>query len=48
VLDRRVKSKAYGRAFLESLPPCQVEEAPLDELPQRVAGWLEGKSEREA
>jgi len=48
VLDRRVKSKAYGRAFLESLPPCPVEEAPLDELPQLVAGWLEAKGEREA
>jgi predicted DnaQ family exonuclease/DinG family helicase len=48
VLDRRIKSKAYGRAFLESLPPCQVEEAPLDELPQRVARWLEGETAREA
>ena len=46
VLDRRIKSKAYGRAFLESLPPCQVEEAPLQELPQRVAGWLERKNAR--
>ena len=48
VLDRRIKSKAYGRTFLESLPPCQVEEARLEELPQRVAGWLEAKGEREA
>jgi len=48
VLDRRIKSKAYGRAFLESLPPCQVEEAPLDELPQRIAAWLGEKGERGA
>jgi len=48
VLDRRIKSKAYGRTFLESLPPCQVEEAPLEELPRRVAGWLGGKDERGA
>jgi DNA polymerase-3 subunit epsilon/ATP-dependent DNA helicase DinG len=48
VLDRRIKSKAYGRAFLESLPPCRVEEAPLAELPQRVADWLEEGGEREA
>jgi DNA polymerase-3 subunit epsilon/ATP-dependent DNA helicase DinG len=47
VLDRRIKSKTYGRAFLESLPPCQVEEAPLDELPQRVVDWIEGKGKRE-
>jgi predicted DnaQ family exonuclease/DinG family helicase len=48
VLDRRIKSKAYGRTFLESLPPCPVEEAPLDKLPQRIAAWLEGKGERGA
>jgi DNA polymerase-3 subunit epsilon/ATP-dependent DNA helicase DinG len=48
VLDRRIKSKAYGRAFLESLPSCRVEEAPLHELPQQVAGWLEAKGESEA
>ncbi len=40
VLDRRVTSKRYGRAFLDSLPSCQIEEAPLDELPSRAAAWL--------
>ena len=48
VMDRRIKSKAYGRVFLESLPPSRVEEAPLDELPQRVADWLRGKDKRGA
>ena len=48
VLDRRIKSKAYGRAFLESLPPCQVEEAPLEELSRRVAGWLRAEEKRGA
>ncbi len=45
VLDRRIRSKAYGRAFLEALPPCQVEEVPMDELPRRVADWLRQKGD---
>ena len=43
VLDRRIKSKRYGQAFLDSLPPCQLEEAPLAELAARTAAWLEGE-----
>jgi len=43
VLDRRIKSRRYGQAFLDSLPPCRVEEAPLAELAARAAAWLEGK-----
>jgi Rad3-related DNA helicase/DNA polymerase III epsilon subunit-like protein len=40
VLDRRLVSKPYGAAFLDSLPPCQVREAPLRELPALTTGWL--------
>ena len=40
VLDRRVKSKRYGQAFLDSLPPCHRQEATLDELPALAAAWL--------
>jgi DNA polymerase-3 subunit epsilon/ATP-dependent DNA helicase DinG len=40
LLDRRVSSKAYGRAFLESLPNCTVRNAPLHELPGEAARWL--------
>jgi len=43
VLDRRIKSKRYGQAFLDSLPPCQIEETPLAELTARTAAWLEGE-----
>jgi len=43
VLDRRIKSKRYGQAFLDSLPPCSIEEAPLAELPARAAAWLESE-----
>ncbi|MBI2912973.1 MAG: 3'-5' exoribonuclease [Chloroflexi bacterium] len=40
VLDRRIVSKNYGQAFLESLPACPVREAMLREMPGLVRGWL--------
>lgn len=43
VLDRRLRSKRYGRVFLQSLPPCTVAEAPLVQLPPLVARWLNGR-----
>jgi DNA polymerase-3 subunit epsilon/ATP-dependent DNA helicase DinG len=43
VLDRRIKSKRYGQAFLDSLPPCRIEETPLAELSARAAAWLESE-----
>src|SRR3990172_4200823 len=41
VLDRRITSKAYGAAFLESLPRCPVREVMLREMPDLVRNWLE-------
>jgi len=40
ILDRRVLTKAYGRLFLESLPPCTTRIGPLAELPRAMAKWL--------
>ncbi len=40
VLDRRIVSKRYGSAFLESLPGCGVREVMLREMPDIVEGWL--------
>jgi predicted DnaQ family exonuclease/DinG family helicase len=40
VLDRRLLSKNYGRAFLGSLPACSVTQAPLGQLPPLVGRWL--------
>jgi DNA polymerase-3 subunit epsilon/ATP-dependent DNA helicase DinG len=40
VMDRRLRSKQYGDAFLRSLPACNLREAPLRELPGEVAAWL--------
>jgi DNA polymerase-3 subunit epsilon/ATP-dependent DNA helicase DinG len=41
VLDRRITSKKYGAAFLETLPDCRVLEASVREMPGMVEGWLE-------
>ncbi len=40
ILDRRVQSKSYGRLFLDALPPCTVQRAPLAHLPQAAYHWL--------
>jgi hypothetical protein len=40
VLDRRIRSKAYGQSFLNSLPECDVHEVMRREMPGLVGGWL--------
>ncbi len=45
VLDRRIMSKAYGSTFLDSLPPCDVREAALREMPALTAAWLKRTSD---
>ncbi|MGA7732728.1 MAG: helicase C-terminal domain-containing protein [Chloroflexia bacterium] len=42
VLDRRVLSKYYGQAFLNSLPECTQKRGPSVNLPGAVAEWLDG------
>jgi DNA polymerase-3 subunit epsilon/ATP-dependent DNA helicase DinG len=42
VFDRRVLTKNYGRAFIESLPHCTVRKAPLAQLPREAAKWIDG------
>ena len=41
VLDARITTRAYGQAFLHSLPPCTVEEASLHQMPDLVSQWLD-------
>ncbi|HLI28159.1 MAG TPA: helicase C-terminal domain-containing protein [Chloroflexota bacterium] len=43
VLDRRLVSKRYGRAFIASLPACQVRVAPARELPRLAQAWLNAR-----
>lgn len=40
ILDKRVLSKGYGRAFLESLPTCTVQTGPIADLPHQAVQWL--------
>ena len=40
VLDRRIKTKSYGSAFLGSLPLCVVKGGPLRNLAREVLGWI--------
>lgn len=40
LLDRRVRQRRYGEAFLRSLPRCTVREMPGREVAAAVAGWL--------
>ena len=40
VLDRRIKSKLYGAAFIGSLPLCVVKSGPARHLAQEVMTWL--------
>ncbi|RPJ49375.1 MAG: hypothetical protein EHM21_07120, partial [Chloroflexi bacterium] len=40
ILDRRILTKRYGRAFLESLPPCTVQVGSMRDLPMSAAHWL--------
>jgi len=40
IMDRRIHTKRYGRAFLASLPPCTVRTGPARELPAAARAWL--------
>jgi DNA polymerase-3 subunit epsilon/ATP-dependent DNA helicase DinG len=40
VFDRRIITKRYGRAFIDSLPTCSVRVGPVANLPQAAARWL--------
>ncbi len=42
VLDRRLTSRNYGKAFLNSLPDCTVRQCGLREMANEISGWVEG------
>ena len=42
ILDRRIQTKSYGQAFLDSLPACTVRQGPLAALPRVAAQWIDG------
>ena len=41
ILDKRVTTKRYGRAFLESLPHCTVRRGPLSKLADAAKEWVD-------
>jgi len=40
MLDRRVQTKAYGRAFIASLPECEQMKGVCKDVPAAAAAWL--------
>lgn len=40
IMDSRVLSKRYGKAFLDSLPPSTFKTCQLHELPKLIKGWV--------
>jgi DNA polymerase-3 subunit epsilon/ATP-dependent DNA helicase DinG len=40
ILDRRILSRGYGKAFLRSLPDVTFRTPHLHELPHQIQGWL--------
>jgi DNA polymerase-3 subunit epsilon/ATP-dependent DNA helicase DinG len=40
IFDRRLLSKGYGAAFIESLPRCTIRQGSLTELPKASQRWL--------
>ncbi len=43
ILDKRIQTKSYGRAFLDSLPACTVRRGPLAGLPTAATRWIDEK-----
>ena len=39
-MDRRLLSKTYGPLFLQSLPPCTIQEGRLQEMTKVATRWL--------
>ncbi len=39
VLDRRVLTKSYGRAFLDSLPECTLKIGPMASIAEAIGRW---------
>ncbi len=40
VLDRRIIARPYGKAFINSIPPCTVKWGPMTAIPGHAADWV--------
>ena len=45
VLDKRIIARAYGKVFLDSIPPCTVKLGPLSSIPGYAAEWIGNDSD---
>ena len=41
ILDRRIVSRRYGKAFIDSLPPATLRKCDLHEIGEQVKRWIE-------
>jgi DNA polymerase-3 subunit epsilon/ATP-dependent DNA helicase DinG len=44
MFDKRLQTKRYGSAFLDSIPQCTVLRGPSRDMPATVARWLDRRS----
>ncbi|RMF29486.1 MAG: hypothetical protein D6759_13780, partial [Chloroflexi bacterium] len=47
IFDRRLLTKSYGQAFLDSLPEPTIRRGPLASLPGAAARWLQQGAPRD-
>ena len=47
VLDNRIVSRRYGKAFLDSIPPCTVKTVASGEIAEHAAHWVSNKTREE-
>jgi hypothetical protein len=40
VLDRRIRNRKYGEAFLRALPRCTVRDLPARDIAGAIEAWL--------
>ena len=43
VLDSRVRTRRYGRSFLDSLPSCEMRAGPATDAGRVAGAWMRGE-----
>jgi predicted DnaQ family exonuclease/DinG family helicase len=47
LLDKRVLTRSYGKAFLEAIPNCTTRQGSIQDLPTMAAQWIAGEMVRQ-
>jgi Rad3-related DNA helicase len=45
ILDNRISSRDYGRAFIEVLPRAAIYNGPVRSVGERIEAWLAGPAQ---